>query len=261
MEIAQKVTLRRLPMVKPAKFLDRIHFRDSYLATRGAKAEKILKVLRKHKAELSHASLADIGCSRGHITQRLTEEFDFVVGLDLDDEDRHLASEFHFIQADGCSLPLASATFDVVLLNHIVEHVSSPQRLLDEVWRVLKADGVCYLACPNRLSPVEPHYRLPLLSWLPRPLANAYVRLAGRGERYLDNSPTYWGLRKLTRKFHVLDQTRLILKNPDEYLNNDPSLKKQAGWLRWFPEWILRMLVPFFPVWVLILKKEANSSQ
>jgi SAM-dependent methyltransferase len=44
---------------------------------------------------------------------------------------------------------------------------SSSEALLDEVWRVLKPGGLAYLACPNRYSLVEPHYRLPFLSWFP----------------------------------------------------------------------------------------------
>jgi len=36
----------------------------------------------------------------------------------------------------------------------------------------------------SRLALIEPHYRLPFLSWLPRPLATAYLRLSGRGSSY-----------------------------------------------------------------------------
>ena len=31
---------------------------------------------------------------------------------------------------------------------------------------------------------IEPHYRLPFLSWLPIPVASAYLRLSGRGHAY-----------------------------------------------------------------------------
>ena len=50
---------------------------------------------------------------------------------------------------------------------------------------------------PNRLWPVEAHYKLPFLSWFPLPVANAYLRRSGRGTEYTDASyaPTLWGLR------------------------------------------------------------------
>ena len=43
---------------------------------------------------------------------------------------------------------------------------------------------MCYLAAPNRYALLEPHFRLPLLSWLSPTLRDRYVRIAGKGERY-----------------------------------------------------------------------------
>jgi SAM-dependent methyltransferase len=236
-------------------FLERFDFREAYLASRGAKADKILRILRGEIHDPKRASLIDIGCSQGQITQRLAEHFGFVVGVDPEEKGEGKIQAYHFVQADGCKLPIRSSRFDVAVLNHVLEHVSSPQNLLDEVWRVLKPDGVCYLACPNRYSLVEPHYRLPFLSWLPRPLADLYVRLAGRGEKYLDRLPSYWGLKKLVRRFRVTDQTWLVLNNPEEFFTGDPVLKAQVRNAGWLPGWLLRALVPWVPVWILLLKK------
>jgi len=248
------VSLRSTKHQQP--FLDRISFRDSYLATREVKAQKILKVLRAQGLNLSGASLADIGCSRGHITERLAAEFAFTVGVDLDREVPSGARQFLYVQADGCLLPLATGAFDVVLANHVLEHVSSPERLLNEVWRILKPGGLCYLACPNRLSLMEPHYRLPFLSWMPRPLADRYVRWCGRGDRYLDHMPTYWLLKQLTRQFRVQDQTVRVLKNPEQFLEGDPLNAGLNRFVAHCPSWILKTLLPFAPVWILILHKE-----
>jgi len=237
------------------RFLERFDFREAYLASRGAKAEKILKILQGKINDPEQASLIDIGCSQGQITRMLGEHFGFVVGVDPEGAEERKIQGYHFVQADGCKLPIRSLRFDAAVLNHVLEHVSSPQDLLDEVWRVLKPGGVCYLACPNRYSLVEPHYRLPFLSWLPRPLADLYVRLAGRGEKYLDSLPSYWGLKKLVRRFRVIDQTWLVLKNPEEFLTGDPALKAQIRGAGWLPGWLLRALVPWIPVWILLLKK------
>jgi hypothetical protein len=54
-----------------------------------------------------------------------------------------------------------------------------------ELGRVLRPGGTGYLAVPNRWGPLEPHFRLPGLSWLPSAgLQSRYVRAAHRGERY-----------------------------------------------------------------------------
>jgi SAM-dependent methyltransferase len=84
-------------------------------------------------------------------------------------------------------VPFEDAAFDVVISNHVIEHVgdrSEQLRHLEELRRVLRPGGWAYLAMPNRWRLVEPHFRLPLLSWLPARLRSPYVRLAGRGERY-----------------------------------------------------------------------------
>jgi len=243
-------------MVNDDRFLERFNFRDQYLATRPAKAEKILEVLRREGVNCEGSSLLDIGCSQGQITYRMGQVFKSVIGVDLNNEDWKPKSSLHFIQADACRLPLGAGVFDVVIMNHTLEHTASPQLLMDEIWRVLRRNGVCYLACPNRFSLLEPHYRLPFLSWLPRSMADRYVRLAGRGEAYLDNMPSHARLRELARQFKLKDLTAVILKNPEIFLGSDPGLLRRTQLISWLPARLLKLLVPLLPVWILVLKKE-----
>lgn len=236
-------------------FLDRFAFRrDEYLVSRRIKAGKILRILLKEIPDPRHAIVVDIGCSQGQITQSLAEHFALVVGLDID---RHPypGGGAYFVQADGVCLPLASTSFDGVLVNHILEHVASPQNLLDEVWRVLKPGGICYLAVPNRLWPVEPHYLLPLLSWLPRRLANAYVRLSRRGTHYPEQMPSYWSIRRLGRRFSIEDLTPVLLKTPELYYPDDPDLLAKGKKMKRLPKWLVKILVPAAPSWILLLRK------
>jgi SAM-dependent methyltransferase len=242
-------------MKKITRFLDRFEFRDEYVASRRTKAEKIIRVLEGELQSTSHCSLLDVGCSQGQITQRLAKDFRFVVGVDRDREMAGRQVDFHFVQADGGQLPLPSSYFDVVLLNHVLEHVASSEELLNEVWRVLKVGGLAYLACPNRYSVIEPHYRLPFLSWLPRPLADLYVRVAGCGHGYLDHLPSYWQLMRWTRRFSVKNVSVALLKHPGRFFADDPTLMAQARRAQWLPSFFLDLLVPWFPVWVLVMRK------
>ena len=236
-------------------FLDRFAFRrEEYRASRTIKVGKILRILLKEIKDPGRAIVADIGCSEGQITQSLVKHFPLVVGVDIDchsPPDR----AFHFVQADGSSLPLASASFDGVLVNHILEHVASQQDLLDEVWRILKPGGICYLAVPNRYWLIEPHYLLPLLSWLPRPLASFYVRLSRRGTHYPERLPSYCSIRRLSRRFSLEDLTPVLLKTPEVFYPDDPDLLAKARRMQWLPDWLLRALLPAMPSWVLVLRK------
>jgi SAM-dependent methyltransferase len=240
----------------PQRFLDRFDYlRDEYLASRKARSGKIVRILQREIPNPAGAVIADIGCSEGHITESLAEAFPNVVGLDIDYPSSWTGG-FAFVQANACSLPLASESMDGIVVNHILEHAASPSSVLDEVWRVLKPDGVCYLAVPNRFWPLEPHYRLWLLSWLPRWLAHRYVRLAGRGTRYPEQLPSYWSIRQLTSRFSVEDLTPALLKDPERFFPDDPALLAQARKIQWLPLWLVKILVPAAPSWVLILRKE-----
>jgi hypothetical protein len=55
---------------------------------------------------------------------------------------------------------------------------------LAELRRVLRQDGVGYLAVPNRWMLVEPHYKLIFLSWLPHAWRTPYLRAVGKGDIY-----------------------------------------------------------------------------
>ena len=55
---------------------------------------------------------------------------------------------------DSELLPFDDASMDVVLTHHVIEHVDNQRLHLEEIRRVLRADGFAYLATPNRSSPV-----------------------------------------------------------------------------------------------------------
>jgi SAM-dependent methyltransferase len=106
----------------------------------------------------------------------------------VDVRDNRLVTEgYHYQQVTGTQLPFADDSFDVVLTNHVIEHVGDEQAQrthLAELHRVLRPYGVGYLAVPNRWMLVEPHYKLVFLSWLPHPWRTPYLRAMRKGEVY-----------------------------------------------------------------------------
>jgi SAM-dependent methyltransferase len=158
------------------------------LPSRGLKALKIERLLRLD-ARPGALRLLEIGTGSGgiahwfgtHPTGRYTVDAVDVV------DNRLVRDGYRYHAVADTRLPFADGAFDVVLSNHVIEHVGdeAAQRAhLAELRRVLRADGVGYLAVPNRWMLVEPHFRLAFLSWLPRALADRYVRLAGKGTHY-----------------------------------------------------------------------------
>jgi len=158
------------------------------LPSRDLKAMKILRLLGIDPAGPRRRVL-EVGCGSGGISHFLGEagrlRWD-VHAVDVEDV-RQVRDGYSFQTVSGTTLPFADASFDVVLSNHVIEHVGdgAAQRAhLHELRRVLHPDGVAYLAVPCRWMLVEPHFKLPFLSWLPLRLAHAYVRLARKGTHY-----------------------------------------------------------------------------
>jgi len=106
----------------------------------------------------------------------------------VDVRDIRVATEgFRFERVEGTRLPFADSAFDVVISNHVIEHVGladEQKHHLAELRRVMAEGAVGYLAVPNRWMIVEPHYRVAFLSWLPRRWRSRYLALRGKGTFY-----------------------------------------------------------------------------
>jgi SAM-dependent methyltransferase len=85
-----------------------------------------------------------------------------------------------YVQGDACALPFPDGAFDIVFSNAVIEHVGGRERqrlLVSEAVRVGKR---VFLTTPNRWFPIELHTRLPLVHFLPEPLAHRVYRLTGK---------------------------------------------------------------------------------
>lgn len=158
------------------------------LASRNFKALKIAHLLGVQPSAAGRRML-EIGCGSGGISHWFGTSGVMnweVASVDVEDV-RLVKDGFSFQVVTGVSLPFPGSSFDVVVTNHVIEHVGNAYAQLEhlrEIRRVLRPDGFAYLAVPNRWMLVEPHFRLPFLSWLPMRIADGYVRLAGRGSHY-----------------------------------------------------------------------------
>lgn len=158
------------------------------LASRRHKALKIERLLGLDPRR-GPLQLLEIGTGSGGIAHYFATHPALqcaVTAVDVHDN-RQVHDGYDYVTVHGVDLPFHGAQFDVVISNHVIEHVgdaAAQMRHLAEIRRVMKPDGVGYLAVPNRWMLTEPHYRLMFLSWLPHRWRTPWLKLWKKGEFY-----------------------------------------------------------------------------
>jgi ubiquinone/menaquinone biosynthesis C-methylase UbiE len=231
---------------------------------REEKGRKILAVLSEFLSrEMTELIALDVGCSTGIIDHFLAGYFKMLVGLDIDEEALRYATKnrdhnVHFLLSDAMVTPFKDQSFDVIICAHVYEHVPCAETLTEEIYRLLKPNGVCFFAAANRLVFYEPHYRLPFLSIIPKRLADFYLRGLGRASSYYEKLQTYWGIKKLFSRFRVVDFTMDIIANPEKYsaavLCKPGSVKQRAALLT------CRIAYWAVPTYIFLLQKKRMPS-
>lgn len=170
--------------------------------------ERRLNLIRRY-APLEGRRVLDIGCGLGAYVANFRRFTPYAFGMDVDaprvQEGRRRGIE-NLLLAAAESLPFADATFDVIVLNEVIEHVQDDAATLREACRVLAPGGAVIVYAPNRLYPFETHGvylgrryvfgNFPLVNWLPdrwrrRFVPHARAYLAGDIRRITRRLPAH----------------------------------------------------------------------
>ncbi len=220
-------------------------------ASRHHKAAKIAAVLRRF-VDLAGCRVLDVGTGSGTIVHDLAALCAAAVSVDRTDE-RLDRSGYAFVRVGDERLPFRDGSFDVVVSNHVIEHVRDQALHVSEMHRVLRPGGVVYLATPNKYWLYDPHYKLPFVSWLPPALAARYLRLVLRKE--WDIAPLSRGdVRRLAHGlFAVHELTTDIVRHPRDYdLDTFGPLQPLMSSL---PRALYRALDPIVPTFIVVLRR------
>jgi len=228
--------------------------------SRVQKARKIINLLGEERVRGARRIL-EIGCGSGIIASALAAlgkgQIE-VHAVDVEDN-RTDTDDYQFHLVETAALPFEDGYFDIVVSNYVIEHVGSEQEQavhLREIERVLDRAGVAYLGIPNKWRLVEPHYRLPLLSWFPQALSDRYVRLSGRGT-YYDCIPLSLGQAHGMlddAKLHAHDITLPALR--ETLAVEHPRSVVTRIVQRFVPDWLLALGMPIMPVYIFLLDKQ-----
>jgi SAM-dependent methyltransferase len=128
----------------------------SYVWRRGQ--DRRLALIRQY-VELRAKRILDVGCGLGMYVSRFRQFSDDVYGVDVDPDKIARAGEWlpNLRVAPAEELPYADGSFDVILLNEVIEHVDDDRQTIAEAFRVLAPGGHIIIYAPNRLYPFETH--------------------------------------------------------------------------------------------------------
>ncbi len=102
------------------------------------------------------ASVLDVGCGGGFLSNYLSALGHRVTGLDASNDALAIASQYdgtglvRYQQGDALNLPYPDASFDAVCAMDFLEHVDNPDRVIAEAARVLKPSGLFFFHTFNR---------------------------------------------------------------------------------------------------------------
>lgn len=167
------------------------------------------------------ARILDLGCGWGTLSFSLAQAHNKIVAFDVTSQRlefirlRKESGQTHNlfpVCGQLSSLPFCGGYFDLVILNGVLEWAGVVEnglgpaevqmRALREARRVLKPDGVLYLAIENRWSLInflgckDTHSGLRFAPLLPRRLANIYSRMM-RNKDFREYTYTYGQLKKI----------------------------------------------------------------
>lgn len=109
---------------------------------------------------VNDSDFLEIGLGTGEVFELLSSRFRFSCGTDISEgmvrktHSKEKVRKELFV-GDACNLPLKSNSFDFLVCQDVLEHVPYQEKLILEICRVLKKDGVGIITTPNPLwSPI-----------------------------------------------------------------------------------------------------------
>lgn len=204
-------------------------------------ALETIKRVKKDVPEQSQPQrILDLGCAIGSKTFALHQLYpnSEIYGLDPEEDAVNVAKAY--IQQEnltniaidlgiGESLPYPDSYFDLITCHTVIEHVYDVEKVLSEIARVLKKDGVLHLDAPNYFWPSEPHLRIFCIPLLGKPLLKKMAKLQGQGHNigFIDHLQLIhpWRVEKALRKVGL--KTKNLLPDYVDTLTSGSATAKR----------------------------------
>ena len=205
-----------------------------YIKGRVDKAKKIIAVLEDYlDKNIRKMRILDIGTGHGGIANYIASLDNEVISVDVKNgvslETEQL---FELKIVENEILPFENESFDIVISNHVIEHLNNQHLHLREIYRVLKSDGVCYFAAPNRYFIHEPHFDMFFIHYLPKDPARKIFTKLGKTE-FVDMNGYHKTKRMLRDEGFIIEEyTVKILNYPGRFYMKTPLKIRYPSFLK-----------------------------
>ena len=120
---------------------------------------KNLKHITDFIEMIEPGKVLDIGCGPGFLLSAISNKWD-KYGVDISKTALEQCSKFSKTYCgDLVKFNFKENIFDLVVMNHVIEHLSEPLKYIIEVKRILKSKGVFILATPDFDSGCARYFR------------------------------------------------------------------------------------------------------
>lgn len=204
--------------------------------------------LKRQGWKLKDKKILDIGCGQGSAIIEALYQGAIATGVEPGKEFFNLAKmrlAYHgfeeniILNVEGEKLPFEDNYFEYIISLQVLEHVRSPRKILEEIYRVLKPGGQCFISCENYFSFYEPHYKIPWLPLLPKSIGTIYLKFLKRNPTFLNEYiyyTTYPQIWDLVKKIGFVNKTySTAIKNLLDGKHNNMRLTFIANLLNLLP--------------------------
>lgn len=144
---------------------------------RDLKAKKIISILQK-EITIENKTILEIGSGYGYIINQFQKRGSYAIGIDksinLVRSAKNNNTNCEYICGDGALIPIEHNSIDVIILNHVIEHIKYKEKLMKECNRILRKEGVIYIATPNKHFFLDPHTKIPFFGYMSEKIHDRY---------------------------------------------------------------------------------------
>jgi len=127
--------------------VDDLALKETFYWWHQIRRNNLVKGLKKHLPDA--AKVLEIGCGTGANLREIKKQGYHVSGLELDEKAVGYCRDLEVLRADATkTLPYQNNSFDAVVILDVLEHLDSPDAVVDEMWRVLKPKGLLVVMVP-----------------------------------------------------------------------------------------------------------------